>query len=268
MSLTHIEPRLAPLGNSFELFGALPRQPRRSRSFSGYFPVDFEDYYHFVDAGPEPEADAESDASAPTSTSDGCSTSDSTEPPASSSNSEQGSKGSKGTEKPQPAETQAQADALPSKITSLMLRNLPRKITQQDLVDRIHTSGFEGRCDFCYMPRNFNSGENQGHAFVNFVTEEAASDFHKAWHRQRPFRTNKNQPAINISAADLQGLSANLSKWDNPRMRRVRNPIYKPFMLEPTDVEQQVDGGSDEMARRRERRYLPAAASRPSSFIE
>ena len=35
-----------------------------------------------------------------------------------------------------------------------------------------------------------------------------------------------------LSARSLQRLADNIAKWDNPRMRRVRNPDYKPFVME------------------------------------
>lgn len=140
---------------------------------------------------------------------------------------EDAARGDGGGEVPQPQED---ASELSPEVTTLQIRNLPRKLSQKELVDAIHASGFEGRMDFCYVPRDFSSVENHGHAFANFVSPEAAAEFKVTWHRQKRL-TSQHQQAINISVATLQGLDANLKKWDNPRMKRVRNPVYWPFLL-------------------------------------
>ncbi|CAK0822911.1 unnamed protein product [Prorocentrum cordatum] len=111
-----------------------------------------------------------------------------------------------------------------------MLRNLPRWLTQKGLVDEIHASGFEGRCDFCYVPQDFQSKVNHGHAFVNLTSPEAAAEFLREWQQKRHFSSAwRLQSPINISTARVQGLAANMS---SPRMRRVRNSTFRPFVLE------------------------------------
>ncbi|CAK0833872.1 unnamed protein product, partial [Prorocentrum cordatum] len=75
----------------------------------------------------------------------------------------------------------ARQDGLPAGVTSLMLRNLPRALTQRQLLDEVHSSGFAGKCDFCYVPRDFTSGQNRGQAFVNFSSPEVATEFRRAW---------------------------------------------------------------------------------------
>ena len=114
-----------------------------------------------------------------------------------------------------------------------MVRSLPQDVSQRELLDEIARSGFAGMIDFCYMPRDFTSGKNRGHSFLNFVSHEAATEFHQLWHG-RP--TCAGRPAtgasgVDISVAALQGLAANAGKWDRSRRRRVRNQDYRPFVL-------------------------------------
>jgi hypothetical protein len=119
-------------------------------------------------------------------------------------------------------------------VTTLMLRNLSAMLSQRELLREIQTSGFGSQCDFCYMPRNFKTGENRGHAFVNFVSTEAAAEFRDAWRARRLSGSHQGRPGISISNAALQGLAANIAKWDNPRMRRVRNPDFQPYIQDGT----------------------------------
>jgi len=128
----------------------------------------------------------------------------------------------------QPAAPRAPGGA--SGVTTLMLRNLPKWLTQDNLVSEIHLGGFEGRLDFCYMPRDLNSKLGRGHGFVNFTTPAAAVEFQGAWHQKKQWSmVSQIQAPINISTAAVQGLAANMG---NPKRLRVRNPLNKPFVLE------------------------------------
>lgn len=40
-------------------------------------------------------------------------------------------------------------------------------------------------------------------------------------------------PPLNVSVAALQGLENNMKKWAGARMRRVRNPDFRPFIVDP-----------------------------------
>lgn len=46
-------------------------------------------------------------------------------------------------------------------ITTLMVRNLPKTLSQCDFLEELDKSGFAGFYDFCYMPCSFENG--QGH---------------------------------------------------------------------------------------------------------
>jgi len=123
-----------------------------------------------------------------------------------------------------------QAEAQRTPTTTVMIRNLPNDLTQQALISHLDEYGFNGLFDFCYAPRSFNSSDNLGYAFVNFVSEAAAGMLLGAWHRQTPFGA-KTQP-LSVSEATLQGFEANMKKWCGARLRRVRNPDFRPFVSE------------------------------------
>jgi len=114
-------------------------------------------------------------------------------------------------------------------ITTLMVRNLPGALPQDDLLAKLDEAGFEGLYDFVYMPKSFDELEGKGYAFVNFSDTVVASAFLGAWHKTRPWGDRCAQ-SLNISPADVQGLEANMKKWDGPRMSRIRNPRHRPFV--------------------------------------
>lgn len=113
-------------------------------------------------------------------------------------------------------------------ITTLMVQNLPRCMTQPGLLEQLNQSGFGGLYDFCFMPRNFGATESQGFAFVNFTSALAAAAFKASW-QSRQLQEDKT---LNVVSAKIQGLQANLNRWSGPRMKRIRNPDHKPFVPE------------------------------------
>eukprot|EP00929_Paragymnodinium_shiwhaense_P049797 TRINITY_DN25111_c0_g2_i1.p1 TRINITY_DN25111_c0_g2~~TRINITY_DN25111_c0_g2_i1.p1 ORF type:complete len:614 (-),score=105.33 TRINITY_DN25111_c0_g2_i1:62-1765(-) len=138
-----------------------------------------------------------------------------------------------------PVREDAVADAGSSSRTTVMLRNLPIFLTQRRLLEELDMTGFRGLYDFCYMPCCFNSGHGKGFAFVNFALPEHATSFMNSWGAQRKFGVTQPLPALNISYADIQGKDANAAKWDNQRLRRVRNPKLRPFIADLSGVRSQ-----------------------------
>ncbi|CAK0828848.1 unnamed protein product [Prorocentrum cordatum] len=118
-------------------------------------------------------------------------------------------------------------------VTSLMLRGLPKEVSQQELLEEVHRSGLARTVDFCYMPRDFASCKSKGHAFLNFVSSEVATEFQRAWHGRRTCAGRAvDARGLDVSVATLQGLAANIGRWGGPRLRRVRNPDFQPFVLD------------------------------------
>jgi len=95
-------------------------------------------------------------------------------------------------------------------ITTLMVRNVPNRYTQQDLLDEINRLGFQGKYDFLYLPLDVRNRCNVGYAFVNFRSAETAAQFVKAFDK-RPFRNQKRRIAT-CRPAHLQGVEAN---WEH-----------------------------------------------------
>merc|ERR1719215_1113668 len=62
-------------------------------------------------------------------------------------------------------------------ITTLVIRNLPRSLTQEELVQAMSESGYAGTWDFCYLPCKFQERRNLGFAFVNFTSADLAQKF-------------------------------------------------------------------------------------------
>uniref|UniRef100_A0A7S4QLL6 RRM domain-containing protein n=1 Tax=Alexandrium monilatum TaxID=311494 RepID=A0A7S4QLL6_9DINO len=116
-------------------------------------------------------------------------------------------------------------------VTTLMVRNLPLNLSQQRFMEELDATGFADLYDFCYSPLcSLDSGRGKGFAFVNFVAEENANHFAATWHGTRRFGVQRTEPALNISAAAIQGKEANLANCGTKRAIRIRNPKLRPFV--------------------------------------
>ncbi|CAK0814289.1 unnamed protein product [Prorocentrum cordatum] len=115
------------------------------------------------------------------------------------------------------------------KVTTLMVRNLPAKLKQQDFVWELNASGFEGTFDICYIPRDFSSGRCKGYAFVNFKLVADACRFHATWHHTERFGCREHR--LDVSPAQIQGYEANAAKANSSHVAKVRNPSFRALII-------------------------------------
>jgi hypothetical protein len=95
-------------------------------------------------------------------------------------------------------------------VTTMMLRNIPRRYTQEALMDEINAFGCKGAYDFLYLPIDMHNRWNVGHAFINFISPEVAELFRLAFTGYR-FGGEK---ACGVCASHIQGLAANLLQYE------------------------------------------------------
>jgi len=100
---------------------------------------------------------------------------------------------------------------------TLMVHHLPDWILQQDLMDMLNSSGFDGLYDFVFVPASFDTGKGKGYGFVNFKTAEAAHALRKTW-------------KLRVGMARIQGREANIQRWNTRKMGRVRNSNFRPLI--------------------------------------
>lgn len=119
-------------------------------------------------------------------------------------------------------------EIVPDGVTTLMIRNLPTSMMQQTLLSELDSAGFQ--YDFVHMPRSFNTLEGKGYAFVNFLKSDMAASFMSSWQGKTCYAHSANGQPLNISVASVQGLHANVQKWSDVRLNRIRNPALRPFV--------------------------------------
>ncbi|KAL7434463.1 hypothetical protein ACHAXH_007243 [Discostella pseudostelligera] len=99
--------------------------------------------------------------------------------------------------------------------SSLMVRNIPNKYTQQMLLSEFADAGHgPDKMDFFYLPIDFKNKCNRGYAFVNFVNYKDIIPFvseynHRGWKR---FNSDK---ICDITYARIQGKAAMWKRFEN-----------------------------------------------------
>ena len=114
--------------------------------------------------------------------------------------------------------------------TSLMVRNIPNKYTQQMLLKEFTENDHgPGIIDFFYLPIDFKNRCNRGYAFINFVDHLDILNFHRQYYGQH-WRTFNSDKICDITYARIQGKAAMLKRFENSALME-KDEEYKPLVF-------------------------------------
>lgn len=134
---------------------------------------------------------------------------------------------------------------------TVMMRNLPNKVTQTMLLDDLLANGFEGSYDFVYLPIDADTQANRGYAFVNFVSSSDAYAC-KQHYEGSQLGTFNSLKLLRVTHAALQGFEANHAHYASARVSR-GDPAARPLFLR-NPVRSQAPLADEAKAPRRSRR--------------
>lgn len=100
--------------------------------------------------------------------------------------------------------------------TTMMIRNIPNRYTQRELIRELEELGFGGSFDFLYVPIDKATMCNVGYAFVNFIEPAWAARCMQTFDNYpfKKYRKARGKIAT-VSVAHIQGLEANLRHYEN-----------------------------------------------------
>lgn len=100
--------------------------------------------------------------------------------------------------------------------TTIMIRNIPSRYTQQLLIDELVASGFRGSFDFIYLPIDFRNGCSMGYSFANFIHPQDVVHFFTRWNGRRwpQFSSRKR---CELAFARIQGKQALVEHFQHSR---------------------------------------------------
>mmetsp|Transcript_9457 Transcript_9457/g.20941 ORF Transcript_9457/g.20941 Transcript_9457/m.20941 type:complete len:560 (-) Transcript_9457:161-1840(-) len=120
--------------------------------------------------------------------------------------------------------------AVTTAITTLMLKNIPCRKSQEQVMMHIDGQGFHDRYDFFYLPRDVKFHANLGYAFINFTDPEDAARFMEQMNGYR-FSGSGSNKACAVVPAHVQGLMNNLAAFKRTEvMRSSRKPYFSGLL--------------------------------------
>eukprot|EP00928_Gymnodinium_smaydae_P023846 TRINITY_DN19514_c0_g1_i1.p1 TRINITY_DN19514_c0_g1~~TRINITY_DN19514_c0_g1_i1.p1 ORF type:complete len:206 (+),score=18.25 TRINITY_DN19514_c0_g1_i1:39-620(+) len=96
-----------------------------------------------------------------------------------------------------------------SGLTTVMIRGVCPKLSQQSVKNLLDDDGFAGHYDFLYVPLRDGTGQNTAQAFVNFVSSEKAQRFYERYNGQNATFASPER-RLSLLPASRQGYDANL----------------------------------------------------------
>uniref|UniRef100_A0A7S3SZF3 Mei2-like C-terminal RNA recognition motif domain-containing protein n=1 Tax=Strombidinopsis acuminata TaxID=141414 RepID=A0A7S3SZF3_9SPIT len=135
-------------------------------------------------------------------------------------------------------------------VTTVMMRNLPNKYTQQMLLEELADSGFrlQADLDFFYLPMDHSNAANLGYCFINFVETAMANAFAAAFQGKKMRRFNSNKTVV-VMPASIQGFDRNYAYYSSTRVAQAEDPQYRPLFLRPPPDGQAPSAGKHQSAR-------------------
>jgi len=100
--------------------------------------------------------------------------------------------------------------------TTVMVKNIPNKYTQRNLLDLIDAS-YAGAYDFFYLPIDFKNKCNLGYAFINFRQSSSIGPFFREFDQNRWERFNSDKICV-VTYARIQGKQALVSHFRSSRL--------------------------------------------------
>jgi RNA recognition motif-containing protein len=98
-----------------------------------------------------------------------------------------------------------------SSFSTLMVRNIPCKYTQEQLLAEVRECST--KFDFLHLPvaRTLKANKNLGYAFINFTSPEEARSFMVAFQDRAFQRFPKSTKQAHVDYAQLQGFNENVA---------------------------------------------------------
>mmetsp|Transcript_19077 Transcript_19077/g.38557 ORF Transcript_19077/g.38557 Transcript_19077/m.38557 type:complete len:344 (+) Transcript_19077:86-1117(+) len=128
--------------------------------------------------------------------------------------------------------SETEAHAAGAERSTVMLRNLPKAMGRELLLQKLDRMGFAGQYDFVYVPVDFSSGTGLGYAFINMSVPGAAA---KLWEELDGMSTwdFDSDAVCTVSWSDPhQGLAAHIERYRNSPVMHPNVPDeWKPAVF-------------------------------------
>jgi len=117
-------------------------------------------------------------------------------------------------------------------VSTVMLKNVPNKVTQSALVLELHHSGFQNTYDFLHIPMDLVTHVNRGYGFINFINPDMAFAFMMQF-EGRKFDAFASGKVMSVVPAVIQGFEANYERYSNNTFKHRDASVAPLFLRKP-----------------------------------
>jgi hypothetical protein len=97
--------------------------------------------------------------------------------------------------------------------TTLMVKNIPNRVTREEFAEEIMSKMPIGSFDFLYLPIDFKSRAGFGYAFINLTSDENVDEFVANFHKRRlSCAEGIYSKPLEVTVARVQGFTANINR--------------------------------------------------------
>jgi len=116
--------------------------------------------------------------------------------------------------------------------TTMMIRNIPGRYSQNDLMTDLKDLGFAGTYDFLYAPMDKGTTSSVGYAFVNFIHPSWAVKCKESFDNYRFSIGGRSSSKLgSVSVAHLQGLEKNLQHYEKTAVNMSKGKCQRPVVV-------------------------------------
>jgi hypothetical protein len=137
-------------------------------------------------------------------------------------------------------------DVWDENVVTLMVRQIPTKLTQLNFLQEVRRQGFEGLFNFLYVPFDLKKNSNVGYGFINFIKPEYALQFRDKLDGVRIGQ--KDHKPMRIHPASLQGYEANYNHFSGTKTAQKHDNRISPLFFKPCPYNGYVLEGHDKWA--------------------
>lgn len=124
-------------------------------------------------------------------------------------------------------------------ITTVMIRNIPKEYSQDELIEEVSAMMGHEPFDFFYLPWDFQHNANVGYAFVNFHRSKSAHLAMKLFAKYQ-FKVHPSAKLGDASPAHIQGLENNLRHLEHRAVVHENHPCSPVVMWKGQKIELSV----------------------------
>ncbi|CAK0848225.1 unnamed protein product [Prorocentrum cordatum] len=117
----------------------------------------------------------------------------------------------------------ADPEAVWDGVTTVMIKNIPSRCHQDEVLEAIAQFGFGSRYTFFYLPTKTGKMLNYGYAFVSLPTEQDVTEFRRSLDGFQ-FARRKSSKAVALAPAKIQGFHDNMEHFLGSRVLDGEHP--------------------------------------------